>query len=294
MHHKQQVLVFGATGNVGGATARALLKRGWRVRAVTRNPSSEQAQALVALGAELCQADMGDPASLAAAFSGIKRVFSVQNWMTSGVEGEVRQGKLVADAACRAKVDHLVYGSAGSGEPDSGVPHFDAKLEVESYMRSLGLPTTVVRPGPFMELMADKQFFPPLAIWGTGTRIMGWDMPSPWIAVDDIGVAIANIFAAPEKWVGREVSLFGDVKSLAECKQAFVERAGKQPFRLPLPLWMFRRMAGDEMIVMWQWLVDYVAAHGSESMWQTVQTTRELSPGLLDVESWLDRAQTAA
>ncbi|MDT8305726.1 MAG: NmrA/HSCARG family protein [Anaerolineae bacterium] len=290
----KQVLVFGATGNIGGAAARALLKRGWRVRAVTRNPSSVKAQALATLGAELCQADMEDPASLEAAFGGIKRAFSVQNWTTSGVAGEIRQGKLVADAARRAGVEHLVYGSAGTGEPDSGVPHFDSKLEVEAYMRALGLPTTVIRPGPFMELMADKQFFPPAGIWGTGTRIMGWDTPSPWIAVDDIGVAIANIFAAPAKWVGKEVELIGDVKSLAECRQAFVERAGKQPFRLPLPLWLFRRMAGEEMIVMWQWLVDYVAAQGSAAMWQTVETTRELSPGLLDVESWLDRTRTAA
>ena len=40
----EQVLIFGATGNMGGAATRELLKRGWQVRAVTRNPQSEKAQ----------------------------------------------------------------------------------------------------------------------------------------------------------------------------------------------------------------------------------------------------------
>ncbi len=58
------------------------------------------------MGAKAVQADMDDRASLNAAFAGMTRVFSVQNWTTSGVEGEVRQGELVADwaqAALRAR-----------------------------------------------------------------------------------------------------------------------------------------------------------------------------------------------
>ena len=68
MNENKQVLVFGATGNVGGAVARELLARGWSVRAVTRNPQSEKAQALAKIGAYLVQADMEDRGSLAAAF----------------------------------------------------------------------------------------------------------------------------------------------------------------------------------------------------------------------------------
>ena len=41
---QKSVLIFGATGNIGGATAREMIRRGWRVRAVTRNPHSEKAQ----------------------------------------------------------------------------------------------------------------------------------------------------------------------------------------------------------------------------------------------------------
>lgn len=37
-------LIFGATGNIGGATAREMIRRGWRVRAATRDPHSEKTQ----------------------------------------------------------------------------------------------------------------------------------------------------------------------------------------------------------------------------------------------------------
>ena len=46
------ILVSGATGNQGGATARALLGRGFRVRALTRDPRNPAARVLVGLGAE--------------------------------------------------------------------------------------------------------------------------------------------------------------------------------------------------------------------------------------------------
>lgn len=287
MSSEKLVLIFGATGNMGGAAARELLGRGWSVRAATRNPASEKAQALARLGSELVTADMDDRTSLEKAFEGMNRVLSVQNWVISGVEGEVRQGKLVAEVAAAAQVRHLVYGSAGTGEPDTGVPHFDAKLEVESHLRRLGVPFTIIRPVPFMELLTDKQFFPALAAWGVKPRIVGWDTPVPWIAVRDIGIAIANAFENPQTWVGRDVSLAGDVKSLAQCRSVFLKIDGKRPFRLPLPLWLFSRLAGDEFVTMWEWLADYTAQHGLRELRQMIDASSELCPQTTDVERWL-------
>lgn len=287
MIENKNVLVFGATGNVGGAAARALLKRGWKVRAVTRFPESAKAQVLAQLGAQVVQADMEDRPSLDAAFQGLQRVFSVQNWMTSGVDGEIRQGKLVADAARDAGVQHLVYGSAGTGEPNSGIPHFDNKLVVESYMRELDLPITILRPTPFMELLSEKEFFPALATWGAEPKVVGWDTPIPWVAVRDIGMAVANAFEDPQTWIGRDINLLGDVKTLAECKAVFAEVHGKKPFGVPLPLWLFRKMTGDEFIQMWQWLVDLAAEAGESGYWEMAETSRQLCPDMLDMHSWL-------
>jgi uncharacterized protein YbjT (DUF2867 family) len=57
------VLVTGATGHQGGATTRHLLKDGWQVRALVRNPVSAAAQALAQAGAVVAAGDMDDYAS---------------------------------------------------------------------------------------------------------------------------------------------------------------------------------------------------------------------------------------
>jgi uncharacterized protein YbjT (DUF2867 family) len=287
MSETKKVLVFGATGNMGGATTRELLKRGWHVRAVTRNLSSNKALALANLGTEVFQADMDDWDSLKAAFEGYRRVFSVQNWTTSGVDGEVRQGKLVAEVAQSAQVEHLVYGSAGTGNPHLGIPHFDSKIEVEAHMRELGIPFTIVRPMPYMELLSEKEFYPAMGAWGVYPKILGWDTPLPWVAVRDIGIAIANIFDAPETWTGRDVNMCGDVKTLDECRTIFTAIDGKKPFRLPLPPWLFGKMAEDEFIQMWEWMVDYLAELGHQGLLEIAENSREVCPELLDLESWL-------
>ncbi len=288
MNEAKQVLIFGATGNMGGAAARELLQRGWQVRAVTRNPQSEKAQDLAKLGAEVVQADMENRASLEAAFDGMTKVFSVQSWGISGIEGEIRQGKLVADVAKEAGITHLVYGSAGIGEPNTGVPHFECKIEVERYMREeLGLPTTAVRPGPFMELMTAKAFFPALAAWGAMPKVVGWDLPIPWTAVSDLGTVIANMFANPTDWIGRDLNFCSDIASLQACQLLFKKVTGKKPFGIPLPLFLFNKMAGPEFVMMWQWMVDWVHQNGIEQMEDWGAMSREACADLHTVEDWL-------
>ena len=50
MTQKLTVVVTGATGKQGGAVARGLLKRGHKVRAITRDVNSSQAKALANAG----------------------------------------------------------------------------------------------------------------------------------------------------------------------------------------------------------------------------------------------------
>jgi uncharacterized protein YbjT (DUF2867 family) len=230
---------------------------------------------------------MEDRASLETAFDGMSRVLSVQSWVKSGVEGESRQGKLVADVAHAVGTEHLVYGSAGTGEANSGIPHFDSKLEVEAHMRALELPFTIVRPTPFMELLSEKEFYPALGVWGAQTKILGWDTPIPWVAVRDIGCAIANIFEDPDRWIGQDVSLLGDIKTMQECKAVFETVNGKKPFGLPLPLWLFQKMAGDEFVKMWRWLDNWVEENGQQGLSELAQASRQVTPEMLDMESWL-------
>jgi uncharacterized protein YbjT (DUF2867 family) len=135
------ILVCGATGKQGGAVARSLLERGFRVRALTRDPQKPEAQALAEQGAEVVQGDMEDRSAVDQVLvEGAYGVFSVQNFWETGYDGEVQQGKTVADAARAAGVDHFVYSSVGSAHRQTGIPHFESKWEIEEHVRQIGLP----------------------------------------------------------------------------------------------------------------------------------------------------------
>jgi len=58
------ILVCGATGSQGGAVARSLLDRRFRVRALTRDPQKPEAQALTEQDAEVVQGDMEDRSAM--------------------------------------------------------------------------------------------------------------------------------------------------------------------------------------------------------------------------------------
>src|SRR5438309_11846559 len=90
---KGPILVTGATGHQGGAVARELLARQHTVRAMTRKPDSDAAQALARQGAEVVKGDLNDAESLRRALQGAWGAFAVQNTWEAGVEGEEAQGK---------------------------------------------------------------------------------------------------------------------------------------------------------------------------------------------------------
>jgi uncharacterized protein YbjT (DUF2867 family) len=285
---RRTIVVTEATGLQGGAVARRLLQDGWHVRGLTRNAASKQAQALRALGAEIVQGDMAEAASLRRAFEGAYGIYSVQNPFVGGPEAEVRQGKNVAEVAKEVGVEHLVYGSAGTGRKGTGVPSWETKLQIEDHMRALGLPLTILRPTAFMELMTHKKFFPPVAAWQVMPKLMGSSRRLPWLCTEDLGVIGARAFADPHSLVGRDLTLSSDVRSLDECRSIYREVMGRNPRRLPVPVWLFQRFGfvGKDLTTMWRWLrTGHVDLDTSP--------TRTIHPDALTVGDWLGKQKAA-
>jgi uncharacterized protein YbjT (DUF2867 family) len=275
------IVVIGATGRQGSAVTRALLKDGWRVRALTRNPTGQKALALAALGADVVQGNMDNRQTLQSAFQAAYGVYSVQNPMLSGLETEVRQGKQVADTAKEANVQHLVYGSAGIGKP-TGIGSWDSKLMIEAHLKAFGLPITILRPVAFMELMTDKGFYPNMSTWHLMPKLMGAKRPVGWISTEDLGMIAAKAFAAPEQFIGQEIKLSSDVRSIEECQAIYREVIGKKPTRFPMPVWMFKRFVGTDLITMWQWL-------RTADIDLSTEATRAVHPQALTVKAWLHK-----
>ena len=80
------VLVTGATGRQGGAVIRHMLPKGWRLRALTRNPASDTAKELALQGVEVAQGDLEDSRSLERVCRGVYGVYSVQDFWSVGAE----------------------------------------------------------------------------------------------------------------------------------------------------------------------------------------------------------------
>jgi uncharacterized protein YbjT (DUF2867 family) len=279
MSSNNLIVVTGATGQQGGAVARRLLAKGWKVRALTRELGKPAAQALASAGAEVVQADNDDRASLDRVMQGAHGVFSVQNfWLPNvGKEGEVRQGKQVADAAKSAGIQHLVYSSVGAAHRGMGQEHFATKYEIEQHVQALGLPYTILRPVAFME----NYFWQRAAI--TNGTFSGWglrpDKGIQLIAVEDIGVFVEMALANPAEYLGRTIELAGD--ELTEPQ--IVATLGKVIGR---PVQLARRSAPEggqptpEQMAMFQ----FFNGQGYDA---DIPALRKTHPGLRTFEQWL-------
>lgn len=135
-----------------------------------------------------------------------------------------------------------------------------------------------------MELMTNKEFFPPMVAWGAMPKVVGWRTTVPWTAVLDIGAAITNVFEAPEQWIGRDINLISDKQNLQDCRDLFKSSHGKKPLGIPIPLALFRRMVGPEFEVMWRWMIDWLTECDLDEM---IDTSRLACRDLHSVESWL-------
>ena len=131
------VLVTGATGRQGGAAIRHMSSKGWRLRALTRDPDSHAARELARRGIEVLRGDLENPASLERAVQGAYGVYSVQDYWSVGARREVEQGTNLANVAKKAGVRHFVYSSVGGAERNSGIDHWESKWKNrETYPRA--------------------------------------------------------------------------------------------------------------------------------------------------------------
>ncbi len=272
------IAVVGATGQQGGAVVRRLLADGWKVRGLSRDPAKVAARDLATLGVEIVAGDMEQRGQLDAAFKGAYGVFSVQNyWLPMvGFEGEVRQGKNVADAAKAAGVKHLVYSSVGAAQRGMGQKHFESKWIIEQYIQSLDVPYTILRPVAFMENYN-----------GARAQILAGTLPGRGIrpekatqivAVQDIAFFAALAFKDPRRYLGRTIELAGDELTDAQVAQVFSKVIGR-PVQVAPP--MRRAGQSDE-----EAKASFNFFNG-EAYAADIPALRKIHPGLLTLEQYL-------
>ncbi|MEV7405900.1 NmrA/HSCARG family protein [Streptomyces sp. NPDC091267] len=278
--HAETVLVTGATGNQGGATARHLLAAGWRVRALVRDDRAPAATALAAAGAELVRGDLDDRASIDAAIRGTYGAYSVQ----SDNPNEIIQAKNIADAAQAAGVQHLVYSSVGGMEQqnrfyvEQGWGPID-KWHIEQYLRTLAIPATILRPAAFME-----DFTSPARFFQNGALNVPWndDVVMKLIAIDDVGALAALAFAHPDTYAGRTMEIAGDRLTAPQIADALGRVAGRPITHTQVPLDALWEHAPE---------VAKVMAWANETFYDIDLTpVQSTFPDLMNFSTWLERS----
>lgn len=249
------VAVCGATGKQGGAVAYELLKRGHKVRALTRNPDKESALALKAAGAEMMKVDLEDRATIARAIEGIEAVYSVQDFLEAGVESELRQGINVVEEAVAAKVKYLVYSGASTMDRNTGVPHLDSKWKVEEAIRKSGLAFTIFRPAAFMENWEWERDM--ILKEGVIRMPMRADMTYRQVSVQDIAAMVVNAIEQPKVWENKIAALSADNLSPNEIAATFSRVLGKTVRYEALPWKECIEQQGEELTSMYRYFDDY-------------------------------------
>ncbi|MEU6786543.1 NmrA family NAD(P)-binding protein [Nonomuraea angiospora] len=240
------VLVTGATGQQGGATARALLAAGVPVRALVRDPATDRAKAVEALGAELVTGDLHDRDSVIRAARGARAVFSVQMpALKAGAfdfAGEVTQAVNLVEGALAAGVPQFVHTSvSGAGQHTEAPgwaegrwaamePVLAAKAGAQDRVREAGFPHwTLIKPGFFMEnFLPSVAYLLPRGVEGGLATVLKPGTQLSLVAVEDIGTAAAAAIAAPERFDGVELELASDYLTMTDIAKVLSRALGTE------------------------------------------------------------------
>jgi uncharacterized protein YbjT (DUF2867 family) len=304
MADKKTIVVLGATGAQGGGVARAILrdKDGpFAVRAVTRDTSSDKARALAAAGAELVAADVDDPKSLDRAFAGAYGAYCVTFfWAHFSPERELAEAKALADAATRARLQHVIWSTLEDVRKyvpldddrlptlhgKYKVPHFDAKGEADAFFS--GVPTTFLLASFYWENFIYFGSGPKRAADGPLELVLPIGESSmAGIAAEDIGKCAYGILKRGAELAGRRIGVAGGYLTGTQMAAAMSKAIGQTIKFNPVPPEVYRTFGfpgADDLGNMFQFYRDFERELNAT---RSVDMSRLLNPELQSFDEWL-------
>lgn len=306
MSEKKIIAVLGATGAQGGGLVRAIQNDdagSFTARAVTRNPDSEKARALAALGAEVVAADIDDAGSLTQAFQGAHGAFCVTFfWEHFSPDTETGQVRTMAAAAKDAGLKHVVWSTLEDTrqwvpiEDDRmptlmekyKVPHFDSKGQADRYFTDAGVPTTFLLTSFYWDNFIQFGMGPQKGPDGNYAITLPMDDKKlPGIAAEDIGRCAYGIFKDGERHIGQRIGIAGAHLTGAEMASA-LGKALKLPVAYnavsPEAYRGFGFPGAEDLGNMFQFKRDFQEAFCGP---RDPEVARKLNPALQDFDQWL-------
>jgi NADH dehydrogenase len=231
------ILITGGTGVVGAAAVSELLRRGHRVRLLSRH-SDEDAKRWN--GVEAFQGDVSDASSIRGAAEGCDATLHIAGVSTDDEElletVNVSGTRNIVAEAQRAGARRFVFvSSLGSGRGSSR--YHRSKRAAEEIVRQSPLQWTILRPGNVFgpsddvisRLLEMIRALPALPVIGDG------EQPFQPIWHEDLAAALAETIARDDL-AGQTLEVGGvEITSTADLIERLATITGRDPMRVPLP-----------------------------------------------------------
>jgi uncharacterized protein YbjT (DUF2867 family) len=306
MADKKIIAVVGATGAQGGGLVRAIMSdpnSEFTARAITRDPNSDAAKALAAIGAEVVAADIDDEASVRSAFEGAYGAFCVTFfWAHFSPDTEQTEAGNMARAAKAAGLQHVIWSTLEDTRefiPLSDdrmptlqgkwkVPHYDSKGSINHVFTDAGVPTTFLQTSFYWENFIYFGMGPQRGEDGklSVTFPLG-DAKLPGMAAEDIGKTAYGIFKGGSAFIGETVSVAGEHLGGADFAAAFTKAVGEPVAYNAVSPDTYRGFGfpgADDIGNMFQFKHDFEDEYRGP---RDPAKARELNPGLQTFETWL-------
>ena len=262
------ILLTGATGRVGSAAARALLRAEIPFRVLVRDPGKLGIDGEVI---EVVQGDLGDPEAVEQALAGISRALIVMG----NHPDQSRLERQFATLAGNAGVSHLVKVSSMEAAPDATAILPKNHYGTEQHIASLGMDWTFLRPDYYMQNM--------LMYSGSIARTNSFALPlgdakTAMIDARDVG-EVAAVVLTTEGHAGQTYRLTGpeliDFYEVAARMSAVLDRPLSYVAQSPEA---FREVLGQFIQSAWQLdaVCELFAEIAAGSLEEQTSTTADL------------------
>ncbi|KAK5944473.1 hypothetical protein PMZ80_003755 [Knufia obscura] len=247
------LVVFGATGQQGGSVINHVLSdpelsKQYTIRAVSRDTTSQSSKQLAAKGVEVVAADPNDTATLRPALHGAHTVFAMTFPDPKDIKpSEVNQGRAIVDAAVAEEAKYFIFStlpwvSKISDGKYTKVQGFDAKAEVEEYIRQRPIRSAFFAPGSFMQnyhsVMKPRKM--PDGTYSIARHTKP-ETQLPMIdTVGDTGKFVGAVLANPDKYEGKTFCAATKLYTMEEQAEILSKHTGKTVVYKQLPEDVFR------------------------------------------------------
>ena len=236
------ILITGATGKTGSATAKSLGEKGETFRALIRN--EEKKEGLESLGGEVVIGSIENTEVVNQSMQGVKTVLV----LLPNSESQLALEKQLVDSAKQAGVERIVKMSSIEATPDATNPIPKLHLESEEYIKQSGLAWTMIKPNFYMQnLLASAgtikeqgKIFLPMGEGKTGM-----------IDTTDVGKVLAKVLSEDgHESMNHEIT-GPEILSFYEVAEIFSQVLGKQVDYVDVPMDAYKETLGQFLTNQW-------------------------------------------